>query len=189
VAGDASAGSAFDVLSRRLGELVDGLPRRSQVLFYAAAAEALLGDGAAPLADALAAARDFSIYGDLPDRTDDLLEAIAALPDGAADGDVIVHDGLICAEIALRIIRGDFDAKDGMWYVLEPQLQSVSERLFGFTDVGSERAPRDEPIALRHDDLVRLVSVIEAVLQRLHAEPLVDADAAFVRASLRHARP
>lgn len=55
----------------------------------------------------------------------------------------MAHNALICADIALRIAHGGFNARDGVWYALEPQFQATSERLFGFTDVGSEREDRD----------------------------------------------
>jgi hypothetical protein len=137
----ASTGTAFDDLSARVGDLLDRVPRRSQVLFYAAAADALLDDAAVgPVAEALAAAHRFSIHGDAPVSTDNLLDAIAAAPDDTSEGGIIIHDGLICIDIALRIIRGDFNARDGMWYVLEPRLQAVSERLSSASQMSAASA-------------------------------------------------
>jgi hypothetical protein len=38
---------------------------------------------------------------------------------------VLVLDGLICADIAVRLAYGAFSAQDGIWYVLEPQFQAT----------------------------------------------------------------
>jgi hypothetical protein len=40
--------------------------------------------------------------------------------------DLVAHDALICADIALRITYGGFNAQDGVWHVLEPQFPSLS---------------------------------------------------------------
>jgi hypothetical protein len=102
--------------------------------------------------------------------------------------DLVAHDALICADIALRLTYGGFNAQDGVWYVLEPQFQATSERLFGFTDVGSEREDRDEAIALRDTTLARAVDAVEAVLAQLSAEP-TEQDALAACAALRPLRP
>ena len=104
------------------------------------------------------------------------------------EGDVVAHDALICADIALRIADGTFDARDGVWYVLEPQFQATSQRLFGFTDVGSEREQRDEAIALRDTTLARAVHAVELAAAQLSAEP-TEQEVAMVCAALIALRP
>lgn len=100
----------------------------------------------------------------------------------------MAHDALICADIALRIAHDGFNARDGVWYLLEPQFQATSERLFGFTDVGSEREDRDGAIALRDATLARAVDAVEAVLAQLSAEP-TEQQADVACAALRPLRP
>ena len=78
--------------------------------------------------------------------------------------------------------------QDGVWYVLEPQFQATSERLFGFTDVGSEREERDEAIALRDTTLARAVDAIEVAVAQLSVEP-TEHDVAVLCATLRALRP
>ena len=101
---------------------------------------------------------------------------------------VVTQDALICADISLRITYGDFKAQDGVWYMLEPQFQATSERLFGYTDVGSENEERDEAIALQDTTLARAVDAIELAVAQLSAEP-TEQDVAVLCATLRALRP
>ena len=61
-------------------------------------------------------------------------------------------------------------------------------RLFGFTDVGSEREERDEAISLRDAKLARAVDAVEVVLTRLSAKPTHQA-ADMAEAALVALRP
>src|SRR3954447_18929062 len=58
--------------------------------------------------------------------------------------DIVTQNALIGADVALGAAAGDGDAHKHVWYVLEPQSQATCERLYGSTEVGSERELRDE---------------------------------------------
>jgi hypothetical protein len=168
--------------------LAGRLAPRAQALFFCCAARALLADRADPVEEALLAAEQFALAGRVPDEIPQLLANLDEQQARLDEVNLIPHDALICADIALRIIYGDFNAQDGVWYVLEPQFQATSKRLFGFTDVGSEREDRDEAIALRDLTLTQAVDAIEVALARLSDEP-TEHEAAAVCASLRALRP
>jgi hypothetical protein len=165
------ADSPFEATTRRLGALVGALAPRAQVLFYCCSARALLTERAEGADDALAAAYEFAMSGSVPDEIQELLVGLDALQASLDDRDLLVHDALICTDIALRLTYGGFNAQDGVWYVLEPQFQATSERLFGFIDVGTEREERDEAIALRHATLARAVDAVCVAVARLSATP------------------
>jgi hypothetical protein len=165
------ADSPFEATARRLGALVGALDPRAQALFFCCAARALLAERADGADDALAAAREFATSGSVPDEIQQMLDGLDALQASLDEFDLVAHDALICADIALRLTYGSFNAQDGVWYVLEPQFQATSERLFGFTDVGSEREEHDEAIALRDATLARAVDAVEVAVARLSARP------------------
>lgn len=95
------------------------------------------------------------------------------------------QDAWICADVALRVARGEFEARDGIWYVLESAFQATSERLFGDYDVGSERQQDDEATALRDPILSAAVTGVETALDHLQGvtEP-TERDAGQVREAL-----
>jgi hypothetical protein len=134
------------------------------------------------------AAQEFALAGRVPDEIPQMLAALEEQQARLGEVDLVAHDALICADIALRITYGAFNAQDGVWYVLEPQFQATSERLFGFTDVGSEREERDEAIALRDTTLARAVDAVEVAVAQLSAEP-AEQEVAAVCAALRALRP
>jgi hypothetical protein len=175
--------SPFEATARRLGALVGALDPRAQALFFSCAAHALLGERADDVDDALAAAYEFAVIGRVPDEVQQMLAGLDALQASLDEVDLVGRDALICADIALRLTYGGFNAHDGVWYVLEPQFQATSQRLFGFTDVGSEREGRDEAIALRDATLARAVDAVEVALARLSANPTHQQAGAAPRAS------
>lgn len=165
------ADSPFEATTRRLGALVGALDQRAQALFFCCAARALLADRADDVDEALAAAHEFAITGSIPDEIQQKLASLDALQASLDKVDLVARDALICADIALRLTYGGFNAQDGVWYALEPQFQATSERLFRFTDVGSEREERDEATALRDATLAQAVDAVEGALVRLSAKP------------------
>jgi hypothetical protein len=181
-------GSPFVATVQRLEPLVGALGPRAQTLFFCCATRALLADRIDDVDEVLAAAQAFALTGRVPDAIPKMLAALEEQQARLDEHDVVAHDGLICADIALRITYGGFKAQDGVWYVLEPQFQATSERLFGFTDVGSEREKRDEAIALRDTMLARAVDAIEVAVEQLSAEP-TQQEVAVLCATLRALRP
>jgi hypothetical protein len=77
------------------------------------------------------------------------------------------QDCWVCADSALRVSLAQFNAEDAAWYLLEPMFQATSERLFGVTDVGSERQEEDEVRALADDRLAIAVSSVETAIREL----------------------
>lgn len=180
--------SPFVATVDRLEPLVGALDPRAQALFFCCAARALLADRAGEVQDALTAAEEFALTGRVPDGIPRMLDGLDERQDRLDEVGVVTQDALFCADIALRVMDGSFDAQRGVWYVLEPQFQATSERLFGFTDVGSEREQRDEAIALRDPTLARAVDAVEGAAAQLSAEP-TEQDLATVCAALRVLRP
>jgi hypothetical protein len=180
--------SPFEATADRLGAVVAALPTRAQSLFFCCAARALLPDSVSDADDAIAAARGFALTGRVPDEAAHLLAALDACQASLDERDVVSHDALICADISLRIASTGFNARDGVWYVLEPQFQATSERLFGVTDVGSDREEHDEALALLDERLVRAVHAVEVAAARLNAEP-TEQDAEATCTTLRALSP
>lgn len=96
------ADSPFEATARRLGALVGALDPRAQALFFSCAARALLADRADVVDDALAAAYRFAMSGSVPDEIQEMLDGLDALQASLDEVDVVAHDALICADIALR---------------------------------------------------------------------------------------
>jgi len=92
-------------------------------------------------------------------------------PESGVAGFTVAQDAWTCADVALRIPIEGFEASDGLWYALEPQFQAVSERLFGFTDVGSARQDEDEQVALDDPVLAEAITNVDLVLRRLTGSP------------------
>lgn len=78
----------------------------------------------------------------------------------------------ICADSALRVALREFDAADASWYLLEPVSQSVSESLFGLSDVGSLAQDKDEAVALADPGLVDAIAALNEAIDVLEAGPL-----------------
>jgi hypothetical protein len=175
--------SPFEALAARLGERVATLPRRAQVLFFACASQVLLPAftqwservGGAPerrqlLEDAIGAARAFAMTERHDVDLDGLLETMeSAAPEQPPDphGFTAAQDAWICGDVALRVARGKFEPRDGIWYVLEPSFHATSERLFGVADVGSEREDEGEAGALRDPILADAIAGVERALEHL----------------------
>lgn len=167
----------------RLGDEVTALPQRSRAQLFVALARALRPGfdrwnvdpvRANALDDALRAAADFAATSTSPANSTGLLAAMEALtPEG--DGlDVLLsttaQDCWICADAALRAAAGDpYATGDALWYAVEPQLQHVTEDLFGVTELGDGPA-------------------LDAQEREVRADPRVEAALEFVRSELRRLR-
>jgi hypothetical protein len=192
--------SPFEAVADRLAGCVATLAVPAQVLFFACASEALSPafarwnarvTGSEPPATVLeqangaAAAWATGHEGvDLDGPLEALQRAQPVLPTDF-EGFTAAQDAWICGDVALRVARGEFEARDGIWYVLEPAFHATSERLFGVYDVGSERADVDEATALRDPSLAAAVAAVESALDHLQgvAEP-TERDARQVRDAL-----
>ena len=185
--------SPFEVVVDRLGDRLGTLSRRAQVLFFACAGQVLLPSyiawlvrepheqrRAGVLECALDAARSFATTGVQPADLDGLI-AMMERTAPEAEGYTAAQDAWISGDIALRVAGGTFEPKDGVWYVLEPQFQATSERLFGASDVGSEHEEEGEAAALSEPALAAAVAGLERALDYLDdvAEP-ADSDARTV---------
>jgi Protein of unknown function (DUF416) len=184
-----------------LADRLSQLSKRAQVVFFACVAQVMLptyrawharanrtADQGKLLEHAVDVATAFAVTGEGPADMDSLVAAMEReLPDegSATDGFVGAQDAWVCSDIALRVALGEFEAQNGMWYVLEPQFQATSERLFGLSDVGSDREEQDEAIALKDPTLAAAVAGVERVLEDLRdvSEPSDD-DVARVSRSL-----
>ncbi|MBT2500167.1 hypothetical protein J7E25_13825 [Agromyces sp. ISL-38] len=98
------------------------------------------------------------------------LEAVEAeTPSEPTDAEMFTaaQDCWICVDTALRSALGEFDPSDSAWYLLEPMFQAVSARLFGLSDVGSERQADAERAALDDAELAAAVEAVEAAITML----------------------
>lgn len=183
--------SPFEDVNARLTERVAALPLRAQVALLAAGAEVLTpryGDwlagaaGAAPdqrdlLGRAVAEGRRLAAGASADGAGDLLAQVEEATPGDPTDVDwfTAAQDCWICADSALRAARGEADAQDSTWYLLEPVFQATSERLFGYSDVGSEQEDALEAQALEDPALAAAVSAVDAAIDLLAAGEVDDA--------------
>lgn len=191
--------SAFDDVTARFSEQVAILQLRPQVALFAVAAEVLtpryldwvtaadsmvlseirLLDRAVAEAKKFAASESSTV-------SRGLLQALeAAVPADRSDADwfTAAQDCWICADTALRVSLGEFAAEDSTWYLLEPVFQCTSERLFGYTDVGSELEAL-ESVALEDAALRRAVAGLDTAIDVLRGSPVDRSVLARVRKEL-----
>jgi hypothetical protein len=185
-----SSESPFVTVATRLGERVDALERRAQALFYCCAARALFSQADGLAEEALHEAQAFALTGVDGERLGNLRRRIEKSGWGGPEQPTTIRSAWTCCDIALRVAMEAFPARDGIWYVLEPQFHATSERLFGVIDVGSERERRDEAIALRDDALTHALAGVEAMIDHLaRADDLSEGDARLGIEHLRWLRP
>jgi uncharacterized protein len=198
--------SPFETIVDRLADKLGDVSRRGQVLLFASAAQAMLPSYARwhvlegrsheqqqLLVAATEAGRRFAVTGEAPADGERLLSQLESeTPDGESDADGVVpaQGAWIIGEIAVRSSLGQFEPPRGAWYLLESQFQATSERLFGVTDVGSERQDEDEATALADPVLNEAILAVERSVDHLLgvAEP-TDRDAAWVAEALTPLAP
>lgn len=126
------------------------------------------------LNDAVEAAEEFAL-GVTSSMDLDLLRAIEAeTPDEPTDTELFTaaQDCWICIDTAVRSALGEFNPADSAWYLLEPMFQATSERLFGFTDVGSRAQVESEQVALADERLAAAVDAVESAISMLGEQSL-----------------
>jgi hypothetical protein len=77
------------------------------------------------------------------------------------------QDCWVCASTAVRSSLEAFAAQDATWFLLESMFQATSQRLFGFTDVGSDREDELEGQALHDPALQAAVSALDSACDAL----------------------
>lgn len=197
--------SPFEDVSSRLTARVAALPLRAQVALFASGAEVLAPryqvwvtgtGGAAPdegdlLGRAIALARRFAA-GDESATSPELLQQVEeSTPGDPTDVEwfAAAQDCWICADTALRAAQHEFEAEDSVWYLLEPVFQRTSERLFGYSDVGSELQDRFEAQALEDPALRAAVTAIDSAVDLLGTTEVDEAVLTRVSASLAPIAP
>jgi len=171
------------------------LGRQAQVAFLAAAARALMpryldwleatspsGEGKGVLLDVLEEAERFVLDASSKPSSDLLERAQIGAPDEPSDAVwfTSAQDCWICADSALRVALDQYRAPDAMWFVLEPLFQATSERLFGVSDVGSDRQHVDEARALEDARMSAGLAAVEDACRNL--QPI----ARLTRQDLKH---
>ncbi len=175
-----------------LGRRMSKLPVKSQSLLLASAAEALAG-GASANSTVLAINRLCQeIYRHCSSRDDymphNILAEVARLQTDTPEGEEgnRISDAVICADFAARIPSGELSAKDGVWYIIETELEELSEASFGFSDVGSEDENLAESEILATPDGKELINVLSSLLSRLKDVKVPDAhDVGHTRSRMR----
>ncbi|MFI8524583.1 hypothetical protein ACIGB8_09060 [Promicromonospora sukumoe] len=176
-----------DVVDRLRSDIRD-LPQPGQVVLFLAAAQVFAGSRREWLA-AKGVASDDAVFEQALESARDLAHGRAATPSAAflveleeaAFGEMrdgaptIVQDCWICLDTAVRGPVEGYDMSSSTWYLLEPLFQSVSARLFGVADLGSEnvvaeRAALDDPV------LAGGVAAVRSCVERL---PTVSVDGAL----------
>jgi hypothetical protein len=94
------------------------------------------------------------------------------VPSDPGDVPTTAQDCWVCLDTAVRGAYGEFDPADSTWYLLEPMFQAVSERLFGFADVGTADAEVAESAALAEPELASAVDAVERSIELLTAGPV-----------------
>jgi|GEM_PF-4900344 len=67
----------------------------------------------------------------------------------------------ICLDVALGASTGNRDPADYTWYLLESMFHGVSERLFGYTDVGSIEQEECDSVSLADPALIAAIAAID----------------------------
>lgn len=166
--------SPFERATEALATRIRGLSLRAQVALFLSASEVLAESWREWSAAAnrtvdldtfdrgVAEAAAFA-SGDESVSRDVLAAVEASTPSEPSDvrGFTAAQDCWICLDTALRGALGDFDPADSAWYLLEPLFQAVSERLFGFADVGSDIQEEAESSVLADPALTSAIAAVE----------------------------
>lgn len=177
--------SPFSQAADELGRVVTDLPVTQQSRFFSCVSLAFLPAvrrwekatrADQSIEERLVAAAEACVVHDARDAADlgELASVLARDTEGPQDGvesedpDFIAAlNAWICADVAVRLLLGDRITAGSAWYVLEPQFQATSERLFDVVDVGSADAVAGETAALSDPGLVAAVSAAHEVAARL----------------------
>lgn len=182
--------SPFEEVVESIAQRIEGLGTDAQVALYCSTARALLSSyvawsrdygevaGLSLLEGAIRTAGSGAADSKDPARIELLSQLEAFAPDSHRHSAhfVAAQACWICVDIALRLPGGQFQARDGAWYLLEPIFQSVTEELFGLSDVGSQRQETDEGTALQSEALMSAVTALETTLDYLEAGSMQDHD-------------
>lgn len=178
--------SPFELAVAKLASRVGTLDSDSQVALLACAAEALIPRYLDWCADAGVSRQDELLRGAVehargvalgtvkqPSRSL-LMSVEAGIPSEPSDRAwfTAAQDCWMCADSALRVALHEYDASDASWYLLEPVFQSVSESLFGLTDVGSLTQNDREAEALADPRLAQAIAAINEAIDVLQVGPL-----------------
>jgi hypothetical protein len=163
--------TAFDDVLDDLAARIDALAPRARAAFFLACGRALRGEyerwvarrgesHADLLARADEAAAGFATRGvDIDGGGRLLAELEAATPPGASPDEVsstFAQDCWICVDCGVRVaVEDGFAAGICVEYALEPVTETVSERLFGFSQVGSGDEEEAQMRRLVADDRFR----------------------------------
>jgi hypothetical protein len=195
--------SPFAGVIDRLTTEIRVLPPRGQVAIFLTAAVVLAEDwqewcraaGRVPddavFARAITVATDFAC-GRPVSASSELASAIeSAVPDEPSDvpGFTAAQDCWICLDTAVQGATHGDDAASSTWYLLEPLFGSVSMRLFGVSDVGSEAQEAAESTALDDAVLSQGIAAVEACISRLAANPVDESQLVRLRSTLSVLRP
>jgi hypothetical protein len=197
--------SPFEAETARLAERVAGLSLPAQVGLFAAAAEALKprylnwvseSKGVATdQRDLLSRAVDEAFKFAEGDAASTSIGLLSELEE-AAPGEPLdvlwattAQDCWVCASTAVRSSLETFAAQDATWFLLESMFQATSQRLFGFTDVGSDREDELEGQALHDPALQAAVSALDSACAALGAATVDRAYLERLVANLAPIRP
>lgn len=178
--------SPFERTSHSVAEAVRTLELHAQVALFASVAQALSAAyrswseqsgsrfNGEVLDQAIESAMAFAV-GESAIVDPLLLASVEAnAPSGSSDAALYTaaQDCWIAADTALRGGLREFDPADSAWYLLEPQFQATSERLFGVSDPGSAVAGDAEAKALADPRLAEAIGVLGHAIRTLGTQPL-----------------
>ena len=123
------------------------------------------------------AAYDFAAHGTQPAEASRLLAELEAGTPPVESPDEVsstsAQDCWICADVGVRVfVERDYDAGPAIEYALEPILGSVTEELFGVTQLGSG-PDEDEKVEtlLRHPRVEQAFAFVRWATEFLGSEP------------------
>ena len=198
--------SPFEEINDRIAGGIRALDLRAQILVLATGARVLLPryehwhrsvgraeNMASLVREAISAAEEFVLGKTDVQRVPALLDELElGAPSDPSDSVwfTAAQDCWTLADSALRVIAESFDAGDATWYLLEPIFQTTSERLFGFSDVGSDAQEAAEGQALSDPALAAAVRALESAIAELRSTASPNAaDLARCARALQAIRP
>ena len=136
--------------------------------------------GELPILDrAVAIALDYATAAEVSSDIAGLLTRLAAAtPPGESRAGVSptpAQDSWICADTAIRVIVDEaFDAGPIIEYALQAIVEDATERIYGVSDVGSEREDEAAEDILRDVKVVRAVGFVTTLIEALREAPHLD---------------
>ncbi|WP_225997521.1 hypothetical protein, partial [Myceligenerans pegani] len=141
--------------------------------------------------ESLAAAADFACgrLSSIPRQLVSAIETVVMSELSEEGASTTVQDCCICLDSAVRGPSEGYDMASASWYMLEPLFRSVSARLFGAADVGSDSEEDAELVMLEDPVLRQGLSAVEFSIGQVSANPIDDLLLSQLQSAMSAIRP